>query len=227
MKQKKKLFFLIILFIIILFCFLFLFLFKKYNSFDKKKKIFTDKSAQYFGENNKIEEEKREKNLILVQKLAYLGLKEAEKKLNLFKNNKIDDTQFSYYEFILEGDPEKFKENVINGKLQTATIFLIQGTIDFLSRKLNKRINLIINNINYIHDSNHENSSNKNHQYDEFIDLRIRNDKNTHFFINEPFDTPGDGYCFFHAIKFVLNQNIPKWLDIIKEDLNFDLKKIN
>ncbi|MBS2126412.1 hypothetical protein J8J04_01770 ['Fragaria x ananassa' phyllody phytoplasma] len=141
------------------------------------------------------------KNWMLVQKLAYLGLNQFKKGL-LEKNED--------YQNIFEGDPQLFQENVLNGTLSTASTPLIQGTIDFLSEKLNQKICLIIN--------NHPLLCSTIQLIDkETIDLNLKNNGN-HFFINISSDTASDGYCFFHAITFLLNQKKIKWEHIINQN---------
>ncbi|MFW8664725.1 hypothetical protein ACOES3_02615 [Candidatus Phytoplasma citri] len=55
----------------------------------------------------------------------------------------------------------------------------------------------------------------------------MKNFNNIHFYIKEYNDTPGDGYCFFHALKYLLDETIPNWLDLINEDLKKTPIKVN
>ncbi|MDV3166465.1 MAG: hypothetical protein Q8807_02155 ['Waltheria sp.' little leaf phytoplasma] len=157
-------------------------------------------------------------NRQLVAKIAYLGLEQFFLGL---KDNTFKD---AYQIFLKSEKPplnmEKIIEKIFNQKLNTAYPFLIQSTIDFLSKKINKRISLSIE---------IKTSDQKTFLYDfnslcEIIDssilkLKMKNFNNIHFYIKEYNDTPGDGYCFFHALKYLLDETIPNWLDLISEDL--------
>ncbi|MDO8058015.1 hypothetical protein OC686_01890 ['Opuntia sp.' phytoplasma] len=165
-------------------------------------------------------------NRQLVAKIAYLGLEQFFLGL---KDNTFKDT---YQTFLKSEKPpldmEIIIEKILNQKLNTAYPFLIQSTIDFLSKKINKRISLIIE---------IKNSDQTTFSYDfnslfEIIDssilkLEMKNFNNVHFYIKEYNDTPGDGYCFFHALKYLLDENIPNWLDLIGEDLKKSPSKVN
>lgn len=145
-----------------------------------------------------------------IKKLAYLGLKQ-------FVIGLTNDLFRDRYKNILMGDHKLFVTKVFNGTLNTVSSSLIQGTIDFLSEKLKKNISLIINKIPML--------SNTNHIFDDHltkpIKLKISNKRN-HFFIHEFNDTLGDGYCFFHAIAFLLDRMIPQWKTIVMQDLQTD-----
>ncbi|WBL31588.1 hypothetical protein [Candidatus Phytoplasma sacchari] len=169
----------------------------------------------------------KKSDLIFVQKLAYLGLKQ-------FQDGLLDDDYKKLYQYIIKGDMDQFEENVLNGTLSTASTPLIQGTIDFLSKKLNKKINIILNTERKMKSlESHvlssiyklENIKNKNNK-DNTISVKLCNINNSHFYVEKPNDTPGDGYCFFHALSFILDKKIPNWRNIIEKDLNFNLKKI-
>ncbi|AYJ01016.1 hypothetical protein CWO85_00470 [Candidatus Phytoplasma ziziphi] len=137
--------------------------------------------------------------------LAYLGL-----------NRFIIGLQNNIYEYktLWIGDKEIFIEKILNGNLGTASSPLIFGTINFLGEKLNKKINLFIN------DYLAYNSINKSNSETQTFILELKNDKN-HFFINDFEDTLGDGYCFFNAIVFLLDQEINNWKNIIFSDIPY------
>ncbi|WP_235043260.1 hypothetical protein [Candidatus Phytoplasma australiense] len=131
---------------------------------------------------------KKFQNIPLTRQLAYLGL-------NQFIDG-LDDNQFqSLYLTILQGDQEFFENDVLNCSLKTATTPLIQGTLDFLSQRLNQKFNLIINDCNSLSSVGLGRS----------VDLKMQNNS-YHFFIKKSSDTLGDGYCFFHALIFVLRE---------------------
>ncbi|MDO8059348.1 hypothetical protein OC683_01830 ['Crotalaria aegyptiaca' phytoplasma] len=165
-------------------------------------------------------------NRQLVAKIAYLGLEQFFLGL---KDNTFKDT---YQTFLKSEKPpldmEIIIEKILNQKLDTAYPFLIQSTIDFLSKKINKRISLIIE----IKNSNQTTFSWDFNSLCEIIDssilkLKMKNFNNIHFYIKEYNDTPGDGYCFFHALKYLLDETIPNWLDLINEDLKKSPSKVN
>lgn len=161
------------------------------------------KPNNFFIYNEEPSSKLSKKNWMLVQKLAYLGLKKFQK--GLFEKKKD-------YQNIFEGDPQLFQENVLNGGLLTASTPLIQGTIDFLSERLNQKICLIINDIPLLCST-----TQLINPQEKYIDLNLKNNGN-HFFINTPSDTASDGYCFFHAITFLLNQKKIKWEHIIHQN---------
>lgn len=139
--------------------------------------------------------------------LAYLGLNQF---LIGLQNN------IEKYKIIWEADKEIFIKQILNGNLNTASTPLIFGTIDFLGEKLNKKIELYVNDHDYYVSINQSNSNMSS------LILKLKNDKNqTHFFINSSKDTEGDGYCFFNAIVFLLNKEINNWKDIIFSDISF------
>ncbi|WIA07732.1 MAG: putative effector [Candidatus Phytoplasma cynodontis] len=213
--NKIFLFFLILIFFIfIIFCILYI---KRNRSFyinkkDKRQIDFLNKNQLNVEKDIEIQELKPKKSeLELAKKLAYLSLKQFEEGLS---NSRYQED----YKNIIIGDPEKFKENVLNGTLSTVSTSLIKGSIDFLSKILNREINLIIND-NFVLSSclinplDHKQSKNT-------IDLKLRNKNDSHFFIEEPNDTPGDGYCFFHALIFSLDKTVMNWRNIIDKYLN-------
>ncbi|MEK0309294.1 hypothetical protein [Candidatus Phytoplasma citri] len=165
-------------------------------------------------------------NRQIVAKIAYLGLEQFFLGL---KDNTFKDT----YQIFLKSekpplDMEIIMEKILNQKLDTAYPFLIQSTIDFLSKKINKRISLIIE----IKNSDQTTFSLDFNSLCEIIDssilkLKMKNFNNIHFYIKEYNDTPGDGYCFFHALKYLLDETIPNWLDLINEDLKKTPIKVN
>ncbi|TVY12269.1 hypothetical protein [Candidatus Phytoplasma pini] len=136
--------------------------------------------------------------LEFIHKLAILGLENFDKGMNQTEDIELK----KHYERIYEADPETFRDKVFNNNLSTASTLLIYSTIDFLSQKLEKKINLKVNKI----DCYTSFFSFKN----EIINLELKN-SNDHFFINKPNDTLGDGYCFFHAITYLLNEIMPNW----------------
>ncbi|WP_349401940.1 hypothetical protein [Candidatus Phytoplasma solani] len=150
----------------------------------------------------------------LTHKLAYLGL-------NQFVNGLEDDRFKQHYLLILQGDKDVFENNVLNCSLQTASTSLIQGTLDFLGQQLKHKLNLIINDKHLLSSFSCD---------DNPIDLRMKNN-NFHFFIQTPKDTRGDGYCFFHALIFLLKEKNLSLEDIIntsfgKIDLNVTNRNI-
>ncbi|MDV3171003.1 MAG: hypothetical protein Q8781_01720 [Candidatus Phytoplasma stylosanthis] len=149
----------------------------------------------------------------LVRKISYLGLKQFVEGLEQDKFK--EKYKLIAFDHVKE---DKIEEKVLNFCLETANTLLIQGTIDFLTSKLNKEIFLCINNDNIQLSSCSFSDCNSN----ETINLKLCN-KNNHFFISKFHDTPGDGYCFFHALIKLLDQKVPDWRDKIKQDLNFDL----
>ncbi|MFB0638299.1 hypothetical protein [Candidatus Phytoplasma solani] len=136
--------------------------------------------------------EETQTKFVLTQKLAYLGLNQFID--GLYKN------QFKEkYVNIFRGDGVLFEDKVLNGTLGTASTPLIQGTLDFLAQLLKQKLNLIVNDIHYLSSFN---------SYNQVIDLKMRNNGGNHFYIHKPQDTQGDGYCFFHAIIFLLKEKV-------------------
>ncbi|KND62567.1 hypothetical protein [Candidatus Phytoplasma phoenicium] len=121
----------IILFFIIISCIISIF---SYNGdigdIIKNKKTFSKSNFQFvdFFRSPKTLLSKFDNNL--VKTLAYLGLNQFV--IGLIEN-KIPE-----YEDIFLVDSEMFIPKVLNGNLGTSSTSLIQGTIDFLSFKLNK-----------------------------------------------------------------------------------------
>jgi hypothetical protein len=184
--------------IVVFFCFVFLvFGYGLYNmkylyKLNYKNKV-TEKTFT-------ISEENKNK-FASTRKLAYLGL-------NQFVNG-LDKIEFQEeYNSIFQGDEDVFEEKVFDGTLSTATPALIKGTLDFLAQKLQKRLNLIVNDVLLASSCVFFNNS---------IDLKMRNNNNDHFFIFLPHDTTGDGYCFFHAIIFLLKEKVPSLEKIIND----------
>ncbi|WAN63682.1 hypothetical protein RS022_08950 [Candidatus Phytoplasma rubi] len=138
--------------------------------------------------------------------LAYLGLNQF---IIGLQNN------IEKYRNIWIGDKEIFIEQILNGTLKTASTPLICGIIDFLGEKLNKKIEL------YVNDKLNLDSINQSDSNTSPLILKLKNDKNqTHFFINYSDDTVGDGYCFFNAIIFLLDEVINNWKNIIFSDIS-------
>ncbi|MGI3136028.1 MAG: hypothetical protein ACN23H_00360 [Candidatus Phytoplasma vitis] len=135
--------------------------------------------------------------------LAYLGLNQF---IIGLQNN------IEKYKIIWEGDKEIFIKQILNGTLNTASTPLICGTIDFLGEKLNKKIELYVNNKLNLDSINQSNSNTSP------LILKLKNDRN-HFFINDYDDTVGDGYCFFNAILSLLDKEINNLKDIIFSDI--------
>ncbi|RAM57666.1 hypothetical protein DH96_02315 [Candidatus Phytoplasma oryzae] len=188
---------------------------------NKEKKNYVKKDIYSKYSNNLILDNKsKTKNLIFVQNLAYLGLKQ-------FKEGLLDHNCKKKYQNIIKGDSDTFEKNVLNGTLNTASTSLMQGTIDFLSKKLNRKIYLIINDVHMLSSIYPLNSDDIQNIVNIKLCNKSYNEDNYHFYIQEENDTPGDGYCFFHSLRFALNQEINNWENIIKEDLNFQLKEIN
>ncbi|WP_024563502.1 hypothetical protein [Candidatus Phytoplasma tritici] len=125
----------------------------------------------------------------LTRKLAYLGL-------NQFVNGLENDQFKEQYLLIFNGDSSFFENDVLSCSLRTASTPLIQGTLDFLGQQLKRKFNLIINDKNLLSSFLFDNNP---------IDLKMKNN-NYHFFIEKPEDTKGDGYCFFHALIFLLKE---------------------
>ncbi|MDO8030082.1 hypothetical protein OC709_00930 ['Planchonia careya' phytoplasma] len=155
-------------------------------------------------------------NRKLVEKLAYLGFEH-------FKIILKDETLREQYNQLADDETlniTQIEEKIFNRSLNTAETFLIQSTIDFLSKKINKTIILKIKVIrpstNFLTElkSLYEISNNS------IITLDMQNYNNQHFYIKHFNDTPGDGYCFFHALKYLLDQSVPDWLDKICKELN-------
>lgn len=130
-------------------------------------------------------------SLQLTRKLAYLGL-------NQFVNGLESDQFKEQYLLIFNGDSSFFENDVLSCSLKTASTPLIQGTLDFLSQQLKRKFNLIINDKHLLSSFLFDNNP---------IDLEMKNN-NYHFFIQKPEDTKGDGYCFFHALIFLLKKKI-------------------
>ncbi|TKA88110.1 MAG: hypothetical protein QS2022_0770 [Candidatus Phytoplasma asteris] len=160
-------------------------------------------------------------SLQLTCKLAYLGL-------NQFVNGLENDQFKEQYLLIFNGDSSFFENDVLSYSLRTASTPLIQGTLDFLGQQLKRKFNLIINDKHLLSSFLFDNNP---------IDLKMKNN-NYHFFIQKPEDTKGDGYCFFHALIFLLkekklfseniiNASFDK-IDLIKNSYNilYKIKKI-
>nr|WP_153369360.1 hypothetical protein [Candidatus Phytoplasma sacchari]KAB8121829.1 hypothetical protein F2B49_02100 [Candidatus Phytoplasma sacchari] len=211
----------------IIFTFIFIISILSISIIYKKNENIKIKKEEIYSILDQKSDSKKLEDLIFVQKLAYLGLKQ-------FQYGLLDDDYKKLYQNIVKGDMDRFEENVLNGTLSTASTPLIQGTIDFLSKKLNKKINIILKTERKMKSlESHvlssiyklENIKNKNNK-DNTINVKLCNINNSHFYVEKPNDTPGDGYCFFHALSFILDKKIPNWKNIIEKDLNFDLKKI-
>ncbi|MDO8057512.1 hypothetical protein [Candidatus Phytoplasma gossypii] len=212
---------------IILYTFLFIlhliiiwFIYCCFTNRNQKKLYYYDYTYTKINNNQYLE------NRQLVAKIAYLGLEQFFLGL---KDNTFKDT---YQTFLKSEKPSLdmkiIIEKILNQKLDTAYPFLIQSTIDFLSKKINKRISLIIE----IKNSDQTTFSWDFNSLCEIIDssilkLEMKNFNNIHFYIQEYNDTPGDGYCFFHALKYLLDKTIPNWLDLINEDLKKSPIKVN
>ncbi|MDV3199906.1 MAG: hypothetical protein Q8889_02160 [Candidatus Phytoplasma australasiaticum] len=155
-------------------------------------------------------------NRKLVEKLAYLGFEQ-------FKIGLKDETLNEQYNY-LAGDKtlniEKIEEKIVNRSLNTVETFLIQSTIDFLSKKINKKIILKIKVIKPPTSFLTELQSLYEIPNNSIITLDMQNYNNDHFYIKTFSDTPGDGYCFFHALKYLLDRSVPDWLDQIYKELN-------
>ncbi|MDO8064308.1 hypothetical protein [Candidatus Phytoplasma bonamiae] len=172
---------------------------------------------QYLGitNNNQYSENRQ-----LVSKIAYLGWEQFI--LGLKDNNYKE----AYENLVKWEKPSlnmnEIQEQIFNQTLDTAYPFLIQSTIDFLSKKINKKILLIIQMYNKFNKEtfSHDFHSLYRRKDSSFIELKMKNFENQHFYIKEYNDTPGDGYCFFHALKKLLDHSeMPNWLDQINEDL--------
>ncbi|WP_341266406.1 hypothetical protein [Candidatus Phytoplasma fraxini] len=137
--------------------------------------------------------------------LAYLSLNQF---LVGLTQDKIDD-----YQIILNSlnDYDELNvDKILKGFLNTASTPLIQGAIDFLGSNLKQKIKLIINNNPNM---SVETISPVDKDKKELL-FKLKNDRE-HFFINDFEDTVGDGYCFFNAIIYLLDQTKPNWKEIV------------
>ncbi|MDV3166870.1 MAG: hypothetical protein Q8784_00330 [Vigna little leaf phytoplasma] len=168
---------------------------------------------------NTIPEEKK-----IARKLALLGLQQIIKVQKLISSNEIQNEMKTNYQIILEAEDQDTKtifDQVLNGKLSTANRILIQGTLDFLAQKLNKKIILNIEKYNKNTPNSHNDQliSYVPLSNSDYIELNMRNIDNNHFYILEPTDTLGDGYCFFYALKYLLDKKYPSWIKYIHKEL--------
>ncbi|MDV3139433.1 MAG: hypothetical protein Q8742_01710 [Candidatus Phytoplasma australasiaticum] len=155
-------------------------------------------------------------NRKLVEKLAYLGFEH-------FKIGLKDENLREQYNQLANDETlniKQIEEKIFNRSLNTAETFLIQSTIDFLSKKINKTIILKIRVIKPSTSFLAEVKSLYEISNNSIITLDMQNYNNQHFYIKHSSDTPGDGYCFFHALKYLLDQSVPDWLDKICKELN-------
>ncbi|MDV3198241.1 MAG: hypothetical protein Q8888_01090 [Vigna little leaf phytoplasma] len=191
------------------------------NLFKNEEKIEHKKNTEKIEYKNPdtILEEKK-----IARKLALLGLQQIIQVEKLISSNEIQNEMKTNYQIILEAEDQDTKtifDQVSNGKLSTANRILIQGTLDFLAQKLNKKIILNIEkyNKNTLNSFNDQLISYVPLSNSDYIELNMCNIDNNHFYILEPTDTLGDGYCFFYALKYLLDKKYPSWIKYIHKEL--------
>ncbi len=173
-----------------------------YESANLKDSSFANIKKHYDDKVSNLKQEKI-KNFTNIKLLPLLGLEE------FMKNYNKQET----YPIIFTPDAEEmiqFIDKTLQGCLSTACLTLIQGTIDWISQQLRKNIILKIE--KHIVKENEKHSHNEEYsatsKFKKQIICKMKNTNNSHFYIEEYNDTPGDGYCFFHALNSILKKKI-------------------
>ncbi|MDW3617779.1 MAG: hypothetical protein QFY14_01645 [Candidatus Phytoplasma pruni] len=165
------------------------------NSFSNIKKYYDEKV-------NNLKQEKIQK-FTNIKLLPLLGLEEFMKNYN---------EKETYLNIFLTDAKEmiEFIDKTLQGCLNTACLTLIQGTIDLISKQLEKNIflkiekHMVKNAKNNFHNEEYSATT----KFEEQIVCQMKNINNSHFYIEEYNDTLVDGYCFFHALNNILKKEL-------------------